>query len=240
MHNAAFRALGLEHNYEAVRTREDEIAGWVDALRRGEIGGINLTVPHKHAALAFADEIDGVARASDACNVLARKHENIFAYNTDAPALAEELRDGGVPGGTAIVLGNGGAARAAKIALERLGADTIVTRARRDGDEPLLPSGTEEGARWIVQATSAGMTGADPGEPLARAVDFSLAPNALALDVVYDPTETPFLAAARKAGLRTKNGLGMLARQGALAFEIWLGRPAPLDVMLAAIQKPWR
>ena len=69
------------------------------------------------------------------------------------------------------------------------------------------------------------MTGADPGDVVARAVRFNLAPNALALDVVYDPPETPFLAAARAAGLRTKNGLGMLARQGALAFELWLGVP---------------
>ena len=237
MQNAAFQALGLPHTYEAVRVREAEIGGWVDKLRRGEVGGINVTVPYKRAALAYADEIGGVARACDACNVLALRHGKVFAADTDAPALAEELRDGGLPGGTAIILGSGGAARAAKIAVERLGAETIVMRARRGGDEPLLPSGTEAGARWIVQATSAGMTGADPGEPIARAVDFTLAPNALALDVVYDPPETPFLAAARAAGLRTKNGLGMLARQGALAFEIWLGRPAPLDVMLAAIQK---
>ncbi len=237
MHAAAYRALGLEHTYEAVRVREDELGAWVDALRRGEIGGINVTVPHKRAALRLADEVDPVARACDACNVLARRGGKIVAFDTDVPALVEELRDGKARGGTAIVLGNGGAARAARLALEQLGADTIVTRARRGGDEPLRPSGTEAGARWIVQATSAGMTGADPGEPVARAVRFELAPDALALDVVYEPPETPFLAAARAAGLRTKNGLGMLARQGALAFAIWLGRPAPLDAMLAAIQK---
>ncbi len=109
-------------------------------------------------------------------------------------------------------------------------------RARAGGDEPLVPTGSERGARWIVQATSAGMRGADPGEPIARAVDFSLAPSALAYDVVYEPRQTPFLIAAHEAGLATKNGLGMLARQGALAFELWLGVQAPLDVMLAAIQ----
>jgi shikimate dehydrogenase len=80
------------------------------------------------------------------------------------------------------------------------------------------------------------MTGADSGDAIARAVNFSLAPCALAYDVIYDPIETPFLIAARAAGLRTKNGLGMLARQGAIAFEIWLGVRPPLDVMLAAIQ----
>jgi shikimate dehydrogenase len=80
------------------------------------------------------------------------------------------------------------------------------------------------------------MTGGDPGEPIARAVDFSLAEHALAYDVIYEPRQTPFLVAAHQAGLRTKNGAGMLARQGAIAFEIWLDVKPPLDVMLAAIQ----
>jgi len=253
MHAAAFRALGLDHTYEAVRVREDEIGAWVDALRRGEVGGINVTVPHKRAALAFADEIDPVARACDACNVLARRTENgrtrVVAFDTDVPALVDELRGDREDrvGGTAIVLGSGGAARAAVLALGALGAEKIIVRSRAGrvaglpatlpiSNEPLERRGTERGARFIVQATSAGMTGADRGEPVARAVDFSLvAKDALALDVIYDPPETPFVAAARAAGVRAKNGAGMLARQGALALELWLSVRAPLDAMLAAL-----
>ena len=105
----------------------------------------------------------------------------------------------------------------------------------RQGEEPLGSTGSERGARWIVQATSAGMRGADPGDVVAGAVRFELAPNALALDVVYDPADTPFLVRARSAGLRTKDGLGMLARQGALAFERWLGVTAPADAMRGAL-----
>lgn len=238
MHTAAFRALGLHHTYEAMRVREDEIGAWVDRLRRGEIGGINVTVPHKRAAMLLADEVNPVARACDACNVLALRGGRVIAFDTDVPALALELRDARAErGGTAIVLGNGGAARAATEALRGLGAEKIVTRARRGGDEPLSPTGSERGARWIVQATSAGMTGADPGEGIARAVDFSVvAKGAMALDVIYSPRETPFLRAARAAGCEAKNGLGMLARQGALALELWLDISAPLDAMLAAIQ----
>ncbi len=242
MHAAAFRALGLDHTYEAVRVREDEIGAWVERMRRGEIGGINVTVPYKRAAMALADEIDPIARACDACNVLAMRaydgKNRVVAFDTDVPALIEELRDGREErGGAAIVLGRGGAARAAVLALRTLGVEKIVTRARAGGDEPLAPTGSERGARFIVQATSAGMTGADPGDAIARAVDFSLvAKDALALDVIYTPRETPFLAAARAAGCTTKNGLGMLARQGALALELWLGVKAPLDAMLAAIQ----
>lgn len=234
MHAAAYRALGMDHTYEALRVHELEIEAWVERLKREEIGGINITVPHKRAALQWADEIDESAKACDACNVLAYVDGSVVAYNTDVAAIAEEL--GPPASGTAIVLGRGGAARAAALALKSLGATKIITRARVGGDEPLSPTGSERDAHWIVQCTSAGMTGADPGDEIARAVDFSLAPNALAYDVIYEPRQTPFLVAAHEAGLRTKNGTGMLARQGAIAFEIWLDVRPPLDVMLAAIQ----
>jgi shikimate dehydrogenase len=187
-------------------------------------------------ALNLADEVEPAARACNATNVLVRRRERVIAFNTDAPALVAELSDDrDERGGTAIVLGHGGAARAAVLALHQLGASKIIVRARRDGDEPLESTGTERGARWIVQATSAGMTGADPGQSVADAVRFDLAPTAFAFDVIYQPRETPFLATARAAGLRTKNGLGMLTRQGALAFELWLGVSPPLDIMRAAL-----
>jgi shikimate dehydrogenase len=234
MHAAAYRALGLDHTYEALRVHEAEIGAWVARLKRGEIGGINVTIPHKRAALQWADVIDASAKACDACNVLAYVDGSVVAYNTDVAAIVEEL--GSPASGTAIVLGRGGAARAAIAALKTLGATKIITRARAGGDEPLAPTGSEKDATWIVQCTSAGMTGCDPGEPIARAVDFSLAPHALAYDVIYEPRQTPFLVAAHEAGLRTKNGTGMLARQGAIAFEIWLDMKPPLDVMVAAIQ----
>ncbi len=234
MHAAAYRALGMPHTYEAVRAREDELGDWVGALRRGEVGGINITVPHKRAIIPFADDVDETARACDACNVLALRNGRVVAFDTDVGALEAEL--GSATGATAIVIGNGGAARAAKLALERIGASKIIVRARHGGDETLEARGSERGARFVVQATSAGMRGADPGDAVARAVDFTmLAKDALALDVVYEPRETPFLAAARAANVRATNGLGMLARQGALAFELWLGVAAPLDAMRAAL-----
>ena len=108
---------------------------------------------------------------------------------------------------------------------------------RAEGAQPWQPSpGSEALSLAVVQATSAGMTGADPGDPVAAVVAWeALPPDAVALDVVYAPPETPFLAAARSRGLRHASGLGMLARQGALAFELWLGVPAPFDVMRAAL-----
>jgi shikimate dehydrogenase len=252
MHAAAFRALGLEHTYDAVRAREDELGAWVEKLRRGEVGGINVTVPHKRAAMRLADDVDPIARACDACNVLALRHDDgrarVVAFDTDVPALADELRASRANGDVGVVLGSGGAARAAVLALAELGAKKIIVRSRIGNiaglpatlpisNEPLASTKSERGATWIVQATSAGMTGADSGDAVARAVDFSLvARDAIALDVIYAPHETPFMTAARAAGISTKNGLGMLARQGALALELWLSVKAPLDVMLAAIQ----
>jgi shikimate dehydrogenase len=103
--------------------------------------------------------------------------------------------------------------------------------------QPLVPDlAIDRAASIVVQATSAGMSGADPGDAVASAIAWSaVADAAVAIDAVYAPPETPFLRAARSRGLRAKNGLGMLARQGALAFELWLGVPAPYDAMLAAI-----
>jgi shikimate dehydrogenase len=264
MHAAAYRALGMDHTYEAIRATPEELAQYTDRLRRGEFGGFNVTVPHKEAVLAHVDEIDSSAKSVAAANTLVRLPSGrVIAHNTDVPALDAEVRalangtsDDVWRRSTAIVLGSGGAARAAIASLARIGVKTISVRARAFADAgarerfstsiataaPLdLQSleGATGGAdvRCVIQATSAGMVGKDGGEEIARAIDFaSLAQDAVAIDVVYAPPKTPFLAAAENAGLRTANGLGMLARQGALAFELWLGVPAPYDVMLGALR----
>lgn len=244
MHMAAFRALGLPHTYEAVRVTAAELPRVVQALREGQYDGLNVTVPHKEAALALADDV--ATGGTAAANTLVRAGDGrIVAHNTDVPALAEELRLLAGPGAAwasrcALVLGSGGAALAAIAALRSLGSRDVAVRARTPGlprTQPWRPMpGSEEQSLAVVQATSAGMTGADTGETVADVVAWdALAADAVALDVVYAPPDTPFLRAARARGLRSTGGLGMLARQGALAFELWLGLPAPLDVMRAAL-----
>ena len=250
MQAAAFRALGLPHTYEAVRVADADLPGVVSALRAGDFAGLNVTVPHKERVLALVDAVDEGARLAGAANTIVRGDDGrLTAHNTDAPALAEEIRDLlGIPVGRvegdlrALVLGSGGAARAAKTALvDLLGVRDVVLRARTPRDaatQPWLPSPSSEGTtRLVVQATSAGMTGADPGETVADVVAWDALPDdAAALDVVYAPPETAFLRRARARGLRSANGLGMLARQGALALKLWLGRDAPLDAMRAALE----
>lgn len=280
LHAAAYRALGLPHTYEALATEPAGLAARIDALRRGDFAGLNVTVPYKQRVLELVDERDDSVELAGAANTLLRKTDGrVRAFNTDAPALAVELlelsRAGGSPqmatssppfgGKTAVVLGSGGAARAAMAALAKdLGAARLVVRARAFEDlaaresfrsdvlasfaranvvdvtiapEPLVaPPAEAEDLAVVVQATSCGMAGAAPGELVADAVAWETVPRgAVALDVVYAPPDTAFLRAARSRGLPSANGLGMLARQGALAFERWLGVPAPFDVMLAAL-----
>ena len=274
MHAAAYRALGLGHTYEAVRVAAADLPHILEDLRRGAFDGLNVTVPHKERALALADEVDASARRIGAANTLVRSREGrVVAYNTDAPALAAELARVGsgsassVPaqegaasppawkGVRALVLGSGGAARAAIAAFAALGVTDIAVRARAFDDEsrrdrflaaspaPVLPqpwiasSASEATTMAIVQATSAGMKGADPGDAVVECVDWRALPAAaIGIDVVYAPRDTPFLQACRARGLRCDDGLGMLARQGALAFELWLGVRAPFDAMRAALQ----
>jgi shikimate dehydrogenase len=260
MHAAAYRVLGLDHRYEMVRAGAGDLAGVVSALREGTYDGLNITVPHKQRVLELVDELAPSAQAVGAANTLVRTpNGRITAHNTDAPALAAELERLAEPAfvwsnGHGLVLGSGGAARAAIAAFAQLGVREIFARARAFADgaareafvrtapapvvgEPWRAAASTDGRTIaIVQATSAGMKGADPGEAAVAAVDWSALPDAaVAIDVVYEPRDTPFLRAARGRGLRSDDGRGMLARQGALAFELWLGVPAPLDAMRAVL-----
>ncbi len=261
MHNAAFRSLGIPHLFEAQRTSVDELPLVIDQLRSGIFEGLSVTVPHKQRVLSLVDVLDESARVAGAANTLARREDGrLTAHNTDAPALAEELTrvsEGGLAGRQmrGLVLGSGGAARAAIVALGvHLGIRDIVVRARAFADaskrqafastaacpvtlQPWIGSrDSEERTLAVVQCTSAGMQGADPGSAVADAVDWKALPDdAVALDVVYAPRDTPWLRAARARGLRCDDGLGMLARQGALAWQHWLGMNAPLGIMRAAL-----
>lgn len=261
MHCAAFGALGLPHTYDKLETSIEELPDRVRALRAGTFAGLNVTVPHKKSVLALVDSIDASAAATGAANTLVRAAAGaVRAHNTDAPALRDELVDlsGGADcfrGRSAIVLGTGGAARAAIFALGQLGVGRIVVRGRRIEEdlgavleasgsagriafEPLVaPMAEPEDLVAIVQATTAGMHGSSvPGELVADAIAWSTVPPDCAVyDVVYAPERTLLLERAEARGLATAGGLGMLARQGALAFELWLGIAPPLDVMRAAL-----
>jgi shikimate dehydrogenase len=255
MHAAAFRALGLPHTYEAIRAGAEDVPRFVAELRAGGFAGLNITVPHKRLALSLADEVDPSAQRSGSCNVLSTRDGRVVAFDTDAAALAAEIEAlGPARRDRALVLGAGGAARCAVVALAGLGFAEVAVRARRAAEAIAIASeqgaGTcvvlaetwgpipsyEERTAIVVQATSAGMTGGESGGDVVQAVALAwLPPDTVAIDLVYAPPETLFLRAARAHGMRAVGGLGMLARQGARALELWLGRPAPLEAMRAAL-----
>ncbi|NOU33100.1 MAG: shikimate dehydrogenase [Polyangiaceae bacterium] len=269
MHAAGFAALGMPHRYEARRVEAKDLPAAMEQLRRGLFDGYNVTIPHKQSVLALVDEVDEGAAMVGAANTITRNSRGrLKAYNTDVAAVTEELRnlapEASFASGVAIILGSGGAARSAVVALARdLSTERIEIRGRAFENDPgagqrlsadlgerlgkfglraeivcrpLSTSDSDTRATCIIQATSAGMHGADDGRKIAAAVAWNDVPvSAVAFDVVYNPPQTPFLTAAEEAGIRASNGLGMLARQGALAFELWLGRSAPYNAMLSAL-----
>jgi shikimate dehydrogenase len=263
IHQAAYDALSLPHRYE-LRDAADEAAvrASVSELRQGAIFGANVTVPWKKTALALADRADASAADVGAANTLARAADGaVVAYNTDVRALADELALLVAAPERALVLGAGGAALAAVAAARRLGADVRVTARRFDATKsadtwpnaaalrrlgatllawPADARGVLDaaaGAKVVLQATSAGMSGVAAGNAVAEVVPWSrLAPGAVAYDLVYNPSVTPVLERARAENVSARGGLGMLVGQAALAFELWLGRSAPRAAMQRAAE----
>lgn len=226
MHNAAFAALGMDARYEIADVSSSELAAAVDALRgKGRIGA-NVTQPHKLAVCDLVDEASPDVERLRAANTIVRDGGRLVAHNTDLPALAAEL--GGIrPLRRAVVLGNGGAARAAQAALAQVGAEgTVVDRARW----PDIPSLLAD-ADLLVNATPIG-TGSDE-TPVAADL---LRPDLAVLDLVYRPTPTRLVREARGVGATARGGAGMLLAQATLSFALWTGRQAPVEVMAEALR----
>jgi shikimate dehydrogenase len=242
MHNAALAELGLasEWSYEAIDVAPDEFEARVRSIAAGECVGANLTIPHKEAALALADELSETAREIGAANTLCFADGPIRADNTDAPGLLDALP--GPPGNSrALVLGAGGAARAVVWALLREGAEVGVwnrTELRSQhlcqelGGKPVTdPDQGEYGL--IVNTTAVGLGGENPFAELPLSTE-GFASGQIVVDMVYGEEPTRLLAAAAAGGAATVDGIEVLVHQGARSFEIWTGLEAPLQVMRAA------
>lgn len=242
----------LSGHYIPLGVRPEDLAVALALLPRLGFRGVNITLPHKEAALAGASEASARAQRIGAANTLTFLAEGGYrADNTDGEGFIANLRQN-APGwkagqGPAVVLGAGGAARAIIDALLAEGAPSIRlanrTRARAEvlaADfgprleviEWSAAASALDGAVTIVNTTSLGMEGQPPLD-----LDLALAPAAaLVTDIVYQPLETPFLALARRRGLRTVDGLGMLLHQAVPGFEAWFGRrPVVDDALRAAV-----
>jgi shikimate dehydrogenase len=249
MHNAAFAELGLDWIYVACEVAPGDVEAAFAGARALGLGGLSVTIPHKAAALAAVDEATDAARAIGAVNtVVPAGAGRLRGDNTDGAGFLASLADEGFDpaGRECAVIGAGGAARAVVHALAGAGAGAVVvinrTQARAEAVATLAGAGGRVGtaadvshADLVVNATPVGMAGAGAGG-LPFDADL-LSEGQLFVDLVPNPATTPLMRAARERGARVAGGLGMLVHQGALAFEQWTGRPAPVEVMRAAAQR---
>jgi shikimate dehydrogenase len=246
MQNAALEAVGLgdEWSYEAIEVSAGDLADLLRSLPGQGFAGVNVTIPHKEAALALADSASATARAIGAANTLTFEAGGaIAADNTDAPGLIAALPEGWEPAGrSALVLGAGGAARAAVHALLAAGAADVAVWNRTP--ERAVRLAAELGARAVqrpgpadivVNCTSVGLH--DPAatfKALPLQAD-SLDAGNLVVDMVYRSGGTRLLEAARTRGAGVVDGLEVLIAQGAASFERWTGRTAPRQAMREAV-----
>ncbi len=243
LHGFWLEELGIDGALVPLAVRPEDFSVVVRGLMKAGFKGSSVTIPHKEAAFAICHDCDLAARAAGAVNLLIFHDDGrIEGRNTDATGLAASLREqlgaDCVRGKTAVLLGAGGAARAAVVALHDLGAAEVRilnrTKSRAEQMAAALAGQVKpklvvyEDQDWpraaadaalVVHTTSAGMKGAP-----ALDIDLGvLAKDAAVCDIVYNPLLTPLLARARAAGLATVDGLGMLMHQGVPAFHAFFG-----------------
>lgn len=249
VHNASFRAQGVDLAYLACDVSRDSVAAAVGGLWALGAVGANVTVPHKESVLALATDATARARAVGAANTLIRTGAGWRADNTDVGGFAAPLQPHAerLRGRSAVVFGAGGAARAVVYALTRtfgLGRITVVARRPEQAESLVEDVGAAEGgaalrvstppdaggavrdAALLVNATPLGM--GDGQTPWPDAGD--LHDGQIAYDLVYRPARTPFLDAAAERGAATIGGLPMLLGQAAGSYRQWTGREMPMDV----------
>jgi len=257
LHNYWFRQHNLAGTYVPLGIRPEALAAALRALHPLGFAGCNLTLPHKQEAMKIVDEVDTVAKSIGAIScVVVRPDGSLAGTNNDCYGFVRSIRQEQpawrADSGPSVVIGAGGGARAVCYGLMQAGATEIrlvnraFARARKIADEfggPLKVMPWEQrhealdDAAMVVNTTSQGMVGQSP---LDIRLD-KLPTQALVVDIIYTPLETPFLAAARKRGNPTVNGLGMLLHQGSPAWQAWFGiEPAVTSELRAMMEKTIR
>jgi shikimate dehydrogenase len=250
LHNYWLDFHGIDGAFVPLPVAPEHFAQALRILPRLDFRGVNVTVPHKEAALAAVDRLDPLARRIGAVNTIVMSEDGTLSgSNTDAYGFSAHLA-ASVPGfsaasGTAVIIGAGGAARAVAVALTDMGAPEIriINRTLARAEELALALGGSahvvdwsgraralEGASIVVNTTTQGMA----GQP-ALDLDLSRLPaSAVVYDIVYNPLETALLAAARGRGHRVVDGLGMLLHQAVAGFEAWFGVRPEVTAQLRA------
>ena len=239
LHNYFFKQYGLAGTYVPLAIEPDDLEPALRALAPLGFAGCNLTIPHKERALTIVDEVDALAQRIGAIScVVVRSDGSLAGTNNDVHGFARNILqhqpDWRADAGPAVVIGAGGGARAVVYGLVERGAREIRvanrTRGRaetlaREFGAAVVPIDWNDrhraldGAAMLVNTTSQGMVGQTPLD-----LDLETLPtSALVADIVYIPLETPLLAAARRRGNRTVDGLGMLLHQACIAWKLWFG-----------------
>ncbi|MDI6731370.1 MAG: shikimate dehydrogenase [Candidatus Margulisbacteria bacterium] len=259
MHNAAFKALGLDFEYLSFEVAPPNLSAAINDLRARQIVGFNITVPHKETIIPLLDDVTKLAKIIGAVNTATLQDGQLIGYNTDGEGFIASLKEDAKESPAekrVVVLGAGGASRAVCVMLAENKAKNIAI-ADIDGkkaealanyvgslfkttvsfvppNSPVLQT-MLNAADILINTTPIGLHPNEERSPLEN--NIKLHPGLLVYDLVYNPSETKLLKDAKAAGCRTCSGLGMLVRQGALAFTIWTGKEAPIAVMRQAAEQ---
>lgn len=256
MHNEAFRQLGIDCTYLAFRVGTDHLADVVDALKKMNVVGFNLTMPDKNLVCDLCDELSPAAEIGGAVNTVLNRDGRLIGYTTDGIGFMDACRAAGfrIIGEKMTLLGAGGAARAILIQaaldgvreisvfsrrnsrweqteelLEKLRAKTGCVLKHFDYEDPEVLKHEIRDSAILVNGTSVGMAPRENASVIQEEAFFY--PGLMVYDVIYNPEETKLLRLAKKAGCRTANGLYMLLYQGAAAFKIWTGHNMPVELI---------
>jgi shikimate dehydrogenase len=250
MHNIAFQELGLDYVYLPFHVKPEQLAQAIAGLKALNVRGFNVTIPHKVNVIPLLDALDPLAEKIGAVNTVVNDSGKLKGYNTDAEGFLRALTENGFApkGKNIVVLGAGGAARAISYILTKQGVQlTILNRQqeldwakdiarliKKDFKKEVrvlelshLPEALT-GVDLLVNATSVGMSPRDKESTVPAGL---LTKVPLVFDIVYNPVKTKLLKEAKAAGAKTVSGVDMLVWQGALAFEKWTGKKAPVDLM---------
>jgi shikimate dehydrogenase len=237
LHSAAFAATGLIGSYVKRCVDEAGMAQAIAEIKEGALDGANVTMPHKELAAGLSDRLAATAHRAGAVNTLVRVADEVVGHNTDVAGIQAAWRGAHLPeDGPILLLGAGGAAAAALLAVE--GRPVSVAARRTDAarrlidrtgvDAAVVPWGSVVAGAVLVNATPIGMDGSSlPGVVLDGAGGL--------FDMAYGATATPAIALMQQRGMPAADGRQMLLHQAAAAFELWTGHQAPLEAMASAL-----
>ncbi|MCE5315692.1 shikimate dehydrogenase, partial [bacterium] len=257
MHNAAISALDLDYIYVPFHVLPDDLAKAVDGIRSLGISGVNVTIPHKERIIEYLDEVSELSMMTGSVNTVVNRDDRLIGDTTDGRGFLKsaEAEWGKLDGMRVVVLGAGGSARAVCFALAQVGCEIVIANRTIERAGELVEGlkvafGTEVArvvgmngdalaeevakAGLLVNTTSVGMSPDVDGIPIPAGL---LHPKLLVYDLIYNPLNTRLVLEARSRGAKAVSGLGMLACQGALSFEMWTGRQAPVQVMEEAVAR---